>query len=75
MCPHKISLSDEAEKIDLYFCVLHPEKSVSLAVKCCNEIIAQKKEFKVNPGEMNCITVDTSKVTDGEITVEVMKED
>ncbi|MBR2847310.1 MAG: FAD-dependent oxidoreductase [Clostridia bacterium] len=75
VCPHKISLSDEAEKIDLYFRVLHPEKSVSLAVKCGNEIIAQKKEFKVNPGEMNCITVDTSKVTDGEITVEVMKED
>lgn len=75
ICPHKISLSGESEKIDLYFRVLYPEKNVSLAVKCGNEIIAQKKEFKVNPGEMNCVTVDTSKVTDGEITVEVMKED
>ena len=75
ICPHKLSLSGEAEKIDLYFRVLYPEKNVSLLVKCGNEIIAQKKEFKVNPGEMNCITVDTSKVTDGEITVEVVKED
>lgn len=74
ICPHKISLSDDAENVDLYFRVLAPELEVKLVAKCADKVIAQKKEIKVNPGEMNCIKVNTSEIT-GELTVEVLKED
>jgi len=74
ICPHTISLSKEAETVDLYFRVLMPEMGAKLVAKCGDEVIAQKKEIKVNPGEMNHITVNTGKIT-GDLTVEVIKED
>lgn len=74
ICPQKISLSDDAEKVNLYFRVLTPELGVKLVAKCGDKVIAQKKEIKVNPGEMNCISVDTSEIT-GELSIEVVKED
>ena len=75
LCPHKITVSDEQEKISLYFRVLSPELNVKLVVKCGDEVIYSKKEFRVNPGEMNNVTVDTSKITGNAVTVEVVKED
>ena len=74
LCPQSISISDESEKINLYFRVLKPELDVTLVAKCGDNIIAKKKEFRVNPGEMNHITVDTTLLTGNEITVEVVKE-
>ena len=58
----------------MYFRVLQPELNVKLVVKCGETVIAQKKEIRVNPGEMCSITVDTAKITGEEITVEVVKE-
>lgn len=75
VCPHKIAISGEAEKANLYFRVLSPETNVKLVAKSGDAVIAQKKEIKVNPGEMNNISVDTSKITSGELTIEVVKED
>ncbi len=72
ICPQKIVLSDEAEKVNLYFRVLSPARDVTLRVRCGDTILAQKKEFRVNPGEMNSIAVNTADVADGEIVVEVM---
>lgn len=74
ICPHTISLTGEEEKVNLYFRVLTPELGSRLVAKCGDKVIASKKEIKVNPGEMNCITVNTSDITDG-LTVEVVKED
>ena len=74
ICPHNISLSDESESVSLYFRVLSPELGVKLVAKSGDKVIAQKKEIKVNPGEMNCIKVNTSDITD-ELTIEVVKED
>ena len=74
ICPHTISLTCEEEKVNLYFRVLSPELGSKLVAKSGDKIIASKKEIKVNPGEMNCITVDTSDITDG-LTIEVVKED
>ena len=75
ICPQKIALSDEAEKVTLYFRVLAPERDVTLRVKCGDAILAQKKEFRVNPGEMNSITVNTADIIGGEIVAEVVKEE
>ena len=74
LCPHKLAISKEKEKVTLYFRVLQPELNVKLVVKCGETVIAQKKEIRVNPGEMCSIAVDTAKITGEEITVEVVKE-
>lgn len=74
ICPQKVSVASESEKINLYFRVLSPELSVTLVAKSNGKVIAKKKEIKVNPGEMNCITVDTSDISD-DLTIEVVKED
>ena len=73
ICPHKITLSDENEKVSLFFRVLSPEFGVKLVAKCGDKVIAQKKEFRVNPGEMCSLVVETGKITD-DVTVEVVKE-
>ena len=74
ICPQKISISDNSEKVNLYFRVLSPELGAKLVAKSGDKVIAQKKEIKVNPGEMNCITVDTSDI-ENDLTIEVVKED
>lgn len=74
VCPQTISLSDENEKVNLYFRVLTPELGARLVAKCGDNVIATKKEIKVNPGEMNCICINTSDISD-ELTIEVVKED
>ena len=75
ICPHKLVATDENEKVNLYFRVLAPELGVKLVARCGNDVIAQKKEFRVNPGEMNCLTVETEKITGNEIEISVVKED
>ena len=74
LCPHKLVISSEDEKINLYFRVLSPESGVKLVARCGDTIIAQKKEFRVNPGEMNCISVETAKICGDELVIEVVKE-
>ncbi len=74
ICPQKISISENSEKVNLYFRVLSPELGAKLVAKSGDKVIAQKKEIKVNPGEMNCITVDTSDI-ENDLTIEVVKED
>ncbi|MBQ8230133.1 MAG: FAD-dependent oxidoreductase [Clostridia bacterium] len=73
VCPHKIAATGESEKVALYFRVLSPEENVKLVVKSGDEVIATKKELRVNPGEMCCVKVDVAKVDDT-LTVEVVKE-
>lgn len=75
ICPHKILLSEDEEKINLFFRVLSPENNSKLVARCGDEIIAQKKEFRVNPGEMCNLLVDTSKIVGDKIIIEVVKED
>ena len=43
--------------------------------RCGDVVIAQHKEFRVNPGEMCHITVETAALTGDTVTVEVVKED
>ncbi len=75
VCPQSLVLSDSDEKTDIYFRVLSPELGVKLVARCGDKVIATKKEFRVNPGEMNHLTIDPALVNGGEITVEIVKED
>ena len=47
---------------------------MKLTAKCGDEVIASHKEFRVNPGEMNHIVVETGKLSGDAVTVEVVEE-
>lgn len=74
LCPQTISLSQEPQKVTLYFRVLSPDQNVKLVATSGGEVLATKKEFRVSPGEMCSVTIDTSKIVDGAVTVSVVKE-
>ena len=74
VCPHEIKMSDENEKIQIYFRVNTPDKNVKSVVKSGDNIIASKKAIKINPGEMEHITIETGKINDKALYVEVVKE-
>ena len=73
LCPHGLTLSTEAEKVTLYFRVLRPDENVKLVAKCGDTVLASKFEFRVSPGEMCNLTVDTQKIIGDEIVVSVVK--
>lgn len=73
VCPHNISVADKNEEVTLYFRVLFPENNVTLKVMCGDRAIASKKEFKVNPGEMNSIKINTEDIDGNEILVAVLE--
>jgi len=75
VCPHRLVATEENEKVSLYFRVLSPELGVKLIARSGETVLAQKKEFRVNPGEMNCVTIETGKITGNEIIIEAVKED
>ena len=74
LCPHSLSVAEENEKVTLYFRVLRPELDVVIRAKAGDEVIATKKRQRVNPGEMENITFDTSKISGDNVVVEVVKE-
>ncbi len=74
LCPQTVDAAEEDGKVSIYFRVLQPELNVKLIARCGDEIIYSHKEYRVNPGEMNHVNVETAKLA-GDITVEVVKED
>ena len=74
LCPQTVDAAQKDGKVSIYFRVLQPELNVKLVARCGDEVIYSHKEYRVNPGEMNHVNVETAKIT-GDITVEVVKED
>ena len=75
LCPQTIDANQAGGKVSVYFRVLQPQLQVKLVARCGDQVIAQTKEFRVNPGEMNHVVIDTAKLTGDTVTVEVIKED
>ena len=75
LCPQTIDANEVDGKVSVYFRVLQPELNVRLVARCGDEIIYKHKEFRVNPGEMCHVNVETAKLTGDKLTVEVVKED
>jgi len=75
LCPQSVDAAQQDGKVSLYFRVLQPELQVKLVARCGDEIVAEHKEYRVNPGEMCHINVETAKLTGDTVTVEVIKED
>ena len=74
LCPQQLHISEEGGEATLYFRVLQPELNVRLVATCGDKVLAKKKEFRVNPGEMCSLKVNTAEI-DGDVTVNVVKED
>jgi len=74
LCPQELNISKENEKIKLYFRVLYPDRDVKIAAASDCEVIAEKSAKVINPGEMENIQINTEKIIDNNITVEVLKE-
>ena len=74
LCPQQLHITSEGGEATLYFRVLQPENNVRLVATCGDKVLAKKKEFRVNPGEMCNLKVNTAEIT-GDVTVEVVKED
>ena len=74
VCPQKLVIGEQGEDVYLYFRVLAPTNDVVLKVLSGDEVIAKKKELRVNPGEMCNVKVNTAKIKNSEIVVEVVKE-
>ena len=74
LCPQQLHIAPEGGEATLYFRVLAPENNVRLVARCGETVLAKKKEFRVNPGEMCSVKFDTALVT-GDVTVDVVKED
>ncbi len=74
LCPQTVVKSNEDETVCLYFRVLAPETNVKLVARCGENVVAECKEFRVNPGEMNHVMIESKKLTGDTITVDVVKE-
>ena len=74
LCPQTVDAAQVDGKVSVYFRVLQPELNVKLVARCGDEVIYSHKEYRVNPGEMNHVNIETAKIT-GDITVDVVKED
>ncbi len=75
LCPQTIAVTPDDEKVSVYFRVLQPELKVKLVARCGDKVVAQHKEYRVNPGEMNHIVFQTADLIGNTVTVEVIKED
>lgn len=74
LCPQTLQ-AGEGEKVNVFFRVLQPELNVRLVARCGDKVLASTKEFRVNPGEMNHVTIDPAALEGETLTVEVVKED
>lgn len=62
ICPQCIDLTEEDAEVTLYFRVLSPDHKVRISAKSGGTEIAFRPVVKVNPGEMEHITVKTSQL-------------
>ena len=58
LCPQKVV--QDAGKVSLYFRVLAPQKDVVIVARDGDKVLSKRKAIKVNPGEIEKVTVDTA---------------
>ncbi len=75
VCPQCINVTSESETADIFFRVLMPQEKVRLRARCGDTVVYEHPEYRVNPGEMNHVTIKTDELTGKELTMEVVKED
>lgn len=73
LCPQKIDLPQENDKVSLFFRVLQPELNVRIVAKSKDKIIKERSVQRVNPGEMEQIEIHTADLIGEDVTVEIVK--
>ena len=72
LCPQQLEPGEENEQVSVFFRVLQPERNVRLVARCGDTVVAESREFRVNPGEMNHVVLNTEKLSGDSVTVEVL---
>lgn len=67
VCPQKVSAKDE--KVNFYFRVMAPGKQSVIIARDGEKILFSRKAIKVNPGEIEKVTVDVNGIS--ELVIEV----
>lgn len=67
VCPQTVVPADE--KVDLYFRVMLPEKNVVISVTDGDNVLFTRKAIKVNPGEMEKVTVNAANISSLKVSV------
>lgn len=75
ICPQEIKLSTEAQEVSLFFRVTQPRSSVVITASIGDRSLVTRKAFKVNPGEMEKVVVDTEGFSDGQVLTIDVEED
>ncbi len=74
VCPQYISLTKDNKEVKLYFRVFEPDKNVRISAISNGKKINEKKVIRVNPGEMEYITIQTSQLSEGTLIIKTEKE-
>ena len=74
ICPHHIDLSGDDQEVKLYFRVIEPASNVVIRTSSGDKILSTHRALKVNPGEMECVTVRTTESLTNEIAIDALKE-
>ncbi len=74
ICPQRIAAPAGDEDVSVYFRVSRPDRDVRIIARLNGEIIASRREMRVNPGEMLSLLLPGSRIAAGELTICVMKE-
>ena len=74
LCPQTVDAAEADGKVSVYFRVLQPETDVKLVARCGDTVLYQHREFRVNPGEMCHVNIETANIVGDCVTVEVIQE-
>ena len=75
ICPQRIDLGSTDGDITLYFRISAPEVKVKISAVLGNQELCTRKAIKVNPGEMERLTVRGADLKAGNLTVNVTGEE
>lgn len=75
ICPQKIRLDSKKKDVTLFFRATQPQKKVTIKAYVEDREIYSRKALKVNPGEMEKITVSPKEFFDGEqLTIQIEED-
>lgn len=75
ICPREIKLGSEGQDVSLFFRVSQPKKDVVIRASIADRILLEKKAYRMNPGEMERIAINTKGFVDGQQLTITVEED
>ena len=75
ICPQRIDLGGGEKEITLYFRASAPQSKVRISANIGNKELCGRKAVKVNPGEMEHLTIKTDDLQPGNLMINIVKEE